>query len=145
MFSTSVLVRGERRARVAAVSSPLFAVPLRDLERSDLHRSWEIPVEWLSRALEDSEATAAGTPGKVDVYLKKSGREVLVKGAVQAHVVMPCARTLEPLTLELEAPMYLLLSPRAPVVEARPERQRPISFAATYSGCSSRPSSVRTT
>lgn len=107
------------------MSSPLYVVPVRDLERSDLHRSWEIPTSWLAHALSETEATAEGAPGQLELYLKMSGREVLVKGTARARVVMPCARTLEPLTIPLEAEMYLLLSPRAPVVPERPERSRP--------------------
>ena len=100
------------RARVAAVHDSVFSVPVRDLERSDQRRTWEIPAEWIDRALEQSDARSDGKPGKLELYLKKTGREVLVKGRAQASVHMPCARTLEPVPVDLDAEILLLLTPR---------------------------------
>ena len=91
----------------------LFSVPIRDLERSDQRRTWEIPPDWLTWALAESEASSAGTPGTLELYLKKTGREVLVKGRAQAMVTMPCARTLEPVPVALDAEILLLLTARA--------------------------------
>ena len=105
--------RGAARARVAAVQETLFSVPIRDLERSDQRRTWEVPPAWIDRALAESEARSDGTPGALEVYLKKTGREILVKGQVRAGVQMPCARTLEPVAVALDAEILLLLTPRA--------------------------------
>jgi DUF177 domain-containing protein len=105
----------------AAVTQPLFTVALRDLERNDQNRSWSIPPEWLATALEGTEATPEGSPGQLELYLKKSAREVLVKGKARAKVVMPCARTLDPLTLELDAEVFLLLTPHANAPAAKRE------------------------
>lgn len=91
-----------------------FAVPVRDLERSDQRRQFELSREWLDRALAESEARSDGTPGSLEVHLKKNGREVLVKGMARANVTMPCARTLEPVPVKLEAEIVLLLTPRSP-------------------------------
>jgi uncharacterized protein len=105
----------------------LFTVSIRELERDDQRRTWEIPPEWIDVALEDSDARSDGTAGKLEVYLKKTGREVLVKGQVQANVNMPCARTLEPVLVKLDAEILLLLSPRAvaPASASKPgKRQR---------------------
>jgi uncharacterized protein len=109
------------------VHETLFSVPVRDLERSDQRRSWEIPPAWIDWALTDSEARSDGTPGKLELYLKKTGREILVKGRARAGVTMSCARTLEPVAVALDAEILLLLSPRptAPAGPARPgKRQR---------------------
>jgi DUF177 domain-containing protein len=109
------------------VQATLFSVPVRDLERSDLRRSWEIPVEWLGWALADSEAQPDGKPGTLELYLKKQGREILVKGRALASVTMPCARTLEPVPVALDAEILLLLVPRpTPAANApkAPRRQR---------------------
>jgi uncharacterized protein len=95
------------------VKHPLFSLSVRDVERADQRRSWPIPAEWLDTALADTEARSAGTPGTLEVYVKKSGREVLVKGKAQATVTMPCARTLEPVPVALDAEIMLLLTPRA--------------------------------
>jgi uncharacterized protein len=129
---SSRLLLGQRRsaprARVGAVKEPLFSVPVRDLERSDQRRSWEVPPAWLDSALAESEARSDGTPGTLELYLKKQGREILVKGQVRAKVQMPCARTLEPVPVALDAEILLLLTPSTPGPAGTPRpgrRQRP--------------------
>jgi uncharacterized protein len=107
------------------VEEALFSVPVRDLERSDLRRTWEIPAAWIDRALAESEAQSDGTPGTLELYLKKSGREILVKGHARAGVTMPCARTLEPVPVALDAEMLLLLTPRPPAPSATSQAGRP--------------------
>ena len=92
---------------------PQFSVPVRDLERADQHRQFELSPEWLDAALAESEARSDGTPGSFEVRLKKNGREVLVKGVARASVTVPCARTLEPVPVKLETEILLLLTPRA--------------------------------
>jgi uncharacterized protein len=99
---------------VRAVQETLFTVPIRDLERSDLRRTWEVPPAWLDTALAESEARSDGTPGSLELYLKKQGREILVKGHARATVQMPCARTLEPVPVALDAEILLLLTPSTP-------------------------------
>ena len=91
-----------------------FSVSIRDLERSDQQRQYELSPEWLNDALAESEARSDGSPGSFEVHLHKNGREVLVKGTAKARVTMPCARTMEPIPVHLEAEILLLLSPRAP-------------------------------
>jgi DUF177 domain-containing protein len=106
------------------VQATLFSVPVRDLERSDLRRSWEIPVDWLGWAFADSEAQPDGKPGTLELYLKKQGREILVKGRAQANVTMPCARTLDPVPVALEAEILLLLVPRPTPAASSPKAPR---------------------
>jgi uncharacterized protein len=93
---------------------PQFSVPVRDLDRGEQHRRFELSPAWLDGALAESEAKSAGSTGSFEVTLRKNGREVLVKGVARARVTMPCARTLEPIPLDLEAEVVLLLTPRAP-------------------------------
>jgi uncharacterized protein len=66
-------------------------------------------LDW---ALSESEARSDGSAGTLELYLKKTGREILVKGRARASVSMPCARTLEPVAVALDAEILLLLSPR---------------------------------
>jgi uncharacterized protein len=91
---------------------PQFQIAVRDLERADQRRRFDVSPEWINWALQESDARSDGSTGVLEVYLKKSGPEVLVKGEVQASVTMPCARTLEPVPVTLDADIYLLLSPR---------------------------------
>jgi uncharacterized protein len=101
-----------------------FAVPVRDLERSDQRRQFELSPGWLDGALAESEARSDGSPGSFEVQLSKKGREVLVKGVVRASVTMPCARTLEPVPVKLEAEIVLLLTPRAPAPAGTPANMK---------------------
>jgi uncharacterized protein len=94
------------------VQRPLFTVSVRDLERADQRRTWELPSEWIDWAMAESEAQSDGSVGRLEVYVKKSGREVLVKGEALATVTIPCARTLVPVPVKLEASIELYLSPR---------------------------------
>lgn len=91
-----------------------FAVPVRELDRADQRRQFELTPGWIDGALAESEARSDGTPGSFEVHLKKNGREILVKGVARANVTMPCARTLEPVPVKLEAEIVLLLTPRSP-------------------------------
>lgn len=93
----------------------LFSVAVADLERGDRELDEEIPVEWLAKAMEGTEATPRGTPGRLEVSVSKNGREVMVRGHARAAVTMPCARTLDPVDFDLDADMFLLLTPAAAV------------------------------
>jgi uncharacterized protein len=92
----------------------LFSVLVADLERSDRDLDEEIPVEWLAKAMEGTEARPRGTPGHLEVSVAKNGREVMVRGHARAAVTMPCARTLDPVDYDLDAEIFLLLAPGAP-------------------------------
>lgn len=96
------------------MNTAMFSVPIRDLERDDQRRRWDLTPEWVNRALDESEARSDGSVGVLELYLKKSGREVLVKGEATVNVTMPCARTLDPVPIRLVAPIMLLLTPKAP-------------------------------
>jgi uncharacterized protein len=100
-------------------SIPSFVVPLRDLDDGPKTLEGEITPEWLRQALAETEATPAGHSGQLSLQLSKSGREVLVRGRARVQVVMPCARTLAPITLDLEPEVVLLLQ-RADAPGARP-------------------------
>lgn len=96
-----------------------FAISVRDLDRSDQRKQFELSPGWLDGALAESEARSDGSPGSFEVHLSKKGREVLVKGVARASVTMPCARTLEPVPVKLEAEIVLLLTPRSPAAAGK--------------------------
>jgi uncharacterized protein len=87
-----------------------FFVPVADLDYGDREFDEEIPVAWLQKAMENTEATPRGAPGRLEVTLSKSGREIMVRGHAHAQVTMPCARTLDPVDFDLDAEIFLLLS-----------------------------------
>lgn len=94
------------------MKSPQFTVPLRDLEHGDKTVTWKIPPEWIDRALADSEARSRGESGHLSAHLNKNGAEVLVRAELKAELTMPCARSLEPVDVNIETDVVLLLAPK---------------------------------
>lgn len=92
--------------------APHFVVPVADIEKSQQSLSWEISAEWLMRQLAGTEATPRGPAGQLSVQLAKNGREILVQGNAKVALTMPCARTLDPVDVDVSADIYLLLEPR---------------------------------
>ena len=92
------------------VSKPLFVVPVADLERGPRSITWVLEEGWLRSVFDDSDAVPQGN-GSLEVELSKNGREVMVRGHAKATVSMPCVVTLEPLSIELEPEVFLLLAP----------------------------------
>jgi len=99
------------------MDSVLFSIPLADLDYGDRDLDEVIPVDWLAKSFEGTEATPRG-PGRLEVTVSKSGREVMVRGHAKAGVILPCARTLEPAAYDLTGEVFLLLGPRGASVEA---------------------------
>ena len=107
--------------------APQFSIPLADLEHGERELDEAIPPEWLAAAFADSEATPSGEPGRLEVTVSKTGREVMVRGRARAKVTLPCARTLDPAHYQLEADIFLLLGPPAPSSGGSPGNKRKAS------------------
>lgn len=105
------------------MSKPAFVVPIIELEQGPKQVSWPLPLGWLRQVFEDTDAVPDGD-GNLDVELTKNGREVLVRGAARARVLVPDARTLDPVAVDLEPEIFLMLSPASPPEAARPRRAR---------------------
>jgi uncharacterized protein len=106
------------------VSSSEFVVSLADLERGPKHVTWRVLPGWLEKALDGTEASPGAEPGSLDVELSKNGREVMARGSLRVGLTMPCARTLEPVPVEVNSDIFLLLSPAAePDAAARRPRR----------------------
>ena len=112
-----------------------FVVRLADLEQGAKTITWTLSTEWLAHALRDTEA-APHAPGVAEVMLTKNGREVMVRGWAKLVVTMTCSRSLEPMQVELEPDIFLLLmradepDPRRRRPRGRPEHQRPVRGSA---------------
>lgn len=65
---------------------------------------------WLRHSFEGTEATPRAA-GSATVELSRSGRDVMVRGHVEAPVTMPCVVTLEPLEIDLKPEIFLMLVP----------------------------------
>ena len=102
-----------------------FVVPVADLERGPKELTWPVPRKWLELALEGTEATPADNLGELRAELTKNGREVMVRGHVRVPLSMPCARTLEPVPVEVSSDIFLLLAQASPVDQpGRPVRRK---------------------
>ena len=90
-----------------------FIVPVHDLDLSGRSVRFPITPVWLRGALEGCEPQPAGSTGQMDVHLTKTGNEVLVQGQIDAALVIPCARCLEPVEFRPHIELSLLLHPAA--------------------------------
>jgi uncharacterized protein len=85
-------------------------VLLADLEKGPKDRKWVLDQKWLDDALRDTEATSRG-PGSFDATITKNGVRVIVRGHVTAPLSMPCARTLDPVDVDVDSELLLVLAP----------------------------------
>jgi len=97
-------------------------VLLADLEKGPRQKTWVLDQKWLNDALRDTEATSRGE-GSVDATISKNGTRVVVRGRIAAPLSMPCARTLDPVEVDVDAELMLVLSP-ARSANAAPQRKR---------------------
>ncbi|MEN9580256.1 MAG: hypothetical protein RJA70_3265 [Pseudomonadota bacterium] len=81
-----------------------------------------MPVEWLTTAFEGTDATPTDKPGQLTATLFKNGGQFLVQGKIHVQLTLPCARTLDPVTYELQPELFLALTQIQP---ARPGSRRP--------------------
>jgi len=65
---------------------------------------------WLREALEGTEATPRRA-GSATLELSKSGRDIMVRGRAEAALSMPCVVTLDPLDIDLNPEIFLMLAP----------------------------------
>jgi uncharacterized metal-binding protein YceD (DUF177 family) len=105
-----------------AVTAPRFSLPAVDLEHGDKELEEDIPVDWLRATFEATEATPGDQPGRLEVTLSKSGKDVMVRGSARASVTLPCARTLDPVAYDLRAEIFLMLSPGKVAVRTKPRK-----------------------
>jgi uncharacterized metal-binding protein YceD (DUF177 family) len=92
------------------VTKASFIVPVADLERGPRTVTFTLDEAWLREALEGTDATPRHA-GSATVELSKSGRDVMVRGRVEAALSMACVVTLEPLDIDLNPEVFLMLAP----------------------------------
>jgi uncharacterized protein len=90
---------------------PEFPVSIADLDAGGREFTFAVRAAWVRGALEDTDATATGTDGKLDVRLSKSGNDVVVRGRIDIDLTTQCARCLKDVTLHLEHPLTALMVP----------------------------------
>ncbi|HYP98599.1 MAG TPA: DUF177 domain-containing protein [Polyangiaceae bacterium] len=92
------------------MTKALFVVPVADVERGPRTVSFTLDEAWLREVFEGTEATPR-RPGSATVELSKSGRDIMVRGRAEAAVSMPCVVTLDPLEIDLNPEIFLMLAP----------------------------------
>ncbi len=88
-----------------------FSIPVADLDAGGRSIAFPVRAAWLRGALEDTEASAAGTDGSLDVRISKSGTDIVVRGQLKAELAVSCARCLGPVTLHVDHPLTALMVP----------------------------------
>jgi uncharacterized protein len=104
-----------------------FVIPVHDLDLEGRSVRFPITPAWLRGALEGCEAQPAGSTGQIDVHLTKTGSDVLVQGQIDAALVIPCARCLEPVEFRPHIELSLLLHPASS--GTTPARRSPVHGA----------------
>ncbi len=89
---------------------PLISISAHDIDSAGLTVEQDLPRPWLDEELSDVGATAVEV-GHVKARLSRTGKEIVVRGKVDASLTMPCARCLDPAPYEVEGELGLLLSP----------------------------------
>lgn len=92
------------------MTKAVFTVPVADLERGPKTVTFTLDEAWLRHTLEDSQATPRG-PGSVTVELSKNGPDVMVRGRLEVSLSMPCVVTLDPVDVDLNPEIFLMLAP----------------------------------
>jgi uncharacterized protein len=90
-----------------------FIIPVTDLDAGGKPYAFAVRPAWLRGALEDHEAKAGQKTGKLAVRASKSGNDVVVHGTLDADLVVPCARCLDPVELPLHIEVSVLYVPTA--------------------------------
>jgi uncharacterized protein len=97
------------------MTPPEFPVSIADLDAGGREFTFAVRAAWVRGALEDTDATAAGTDGKLDVRVSKSGRDVIVRGKVDVDLRTQCARCLQDVTIHLAHPITALMVPASDI------------------------------
>jgi uncharacterized protein len=90
---------------------PELTIPIHDLDAGGRHYVFPLRATWMRGQLEGQEAAPAGPDGELDVRVSKSGNDVVVHGTLKAKLTIPCARCLEPATIDISDPISVLMVP----------------------------------
>lgn len=88
-----------------------YTIPVSDLDAGGREFRFSVRSGWVRGALEGHEATSSGVDGALAVRASKSGHDVVVVGTLDAELVVPCARCLEPARLPVHSDVSVLFVP----------------------------------
>jgi uncharacterized protein len=93
------------------MSAPEFSLPARDLDAAGKAFHFPIRAAWIRGAVESTDVSATDRDGSLDVRLSKSGNDVVLRGTLDAQLVVPCARCLEPARVPIHETVSALFVP----------------------------------
>jgi len=88
-----------------------FVIDVHDVPTHEGSWVFPIPQEWGRGAFEGCEVEALEQPGEIEVRVTKAGEGYLVEGRVRLTVAATCVRCLQPVPLEIDAPIAALFVP----------------------------------
>lgn len=100
------------------MSAHEFTIKTLDLDAGGRDYRFGVRAVWIRGELEGHEATSTSRDGTLAVRASKSGHDVVVHGALDASLTVPCARCLEPFELEVHSDLSVLYVPGAKVKDA---------------------------
>jgi uncharacterized protein len=107
---------------------PLFAIPANDIDTAGFPVDADLPIEWLASELVEGDLTAKA-PGHFTGRLSRTGigtgnpDEIVLRGRVRAELTTPCARCMDPSSVNVDTEMTLLLRP-APSAKTAPKHEQ---------------------
>jgi len=108
---------------------PLFTIPANDIDTAGYPVDADLPIDWLASELEVGDLTAK-SPGHFTGRLSRTGlgtgnpNEIVVRGRVRAELTTPCARCMDPSTVNVDTDMTLLLKPAPTAAKGPPKADR---------------------
>lgn len=93
------------------MSAAEFSVPARDLDAAGKPFHFPIRAAWIRGAVEGTDVGAGDADGALDVRLSKSGNDVVLRGTLEAELVVPCARCLDPAHVAVKESLSALFVP----------------------------------
>lgn len=93
------------------MSAHEFSINVSELDAGGKEYRFVVRSGWVRGAIEDHEAKASDTDGKLVVRASKSGHDVVVSGKLEAELKVPCARCLEPFVLPIVSDLRVLYVP----------------------------------
>jgi uncharacterized protein len=93
------------------MSGAELKISVGDLDAAGKQFVFPLRAAWIRGVLEDHEATSSGQDGLLDVRASRSGNDIVVHGTLKASLVVPCARCLDPVPLEIDEQLSLLFVP----------------------------------
>jgi uncharacterized metal-binding protein YceD (DUF177 family) len=95
-----------------------FVIAVQDVPTHEGSWIFAIPQDWGHAVFEKCDVAALEEPGELEVRVSRTGEGFLVEGLVRLTVAATCVRCLQPVPIEIAAPVAVLYVPG--VVADRP-------------------------